>query len=67
MKIRFGLIYLVFVVIGASYELVANHFSGIAIVNYLLDGFLYSSIIFIIFYIIVRIAFFAVDLVRHNK
>jgi hypothetical protein len=42
MKIRFGLIYFGFVVVGTGYELYINHFSGVAIVNYLLTGFLYS-------------------------
>ncbi len=58
MKIRFGLIYLAFVLVGALYEAEMNHFSGIAVVNYLLTGFLYSSVFFIVFYIVVRIAVF---------
>jgi hypothetical protein len=55
MKIRFGLIYLAFVLVGALYESEVNHFSGIAFVNYLLTGFLYSSVFFIAFYIAIRI------------
>ncbi len=59
MKIRFGLIYLAFLVVGAGYELYKNHFSGNGIVNYLLTGFLYSSVFFIAFYIVVKIVIFA--------
>ena len=55
MKIRFGLIYLAFVLVGALYEAEMNHFTGVAFVNYLLAGFLYSSVFFIVFYIAVRI------------
>jgi hypothetical protein len=55
MKIRFGLIYLAFVLVGVLYEAEMNHFSGIAVVNYVLIGFLYSSFFFIIFYIVVDI------------
>lgn len=61
MKIRFGLIYLAFIVIGEGYELYLNHFSNVAIVNYLLVGFLYSSIFFIVFYIVARFVIFAVS------
>jgi len=58
MRIRFGLIYLLFVLVGELYEAEMNHFSGIAVVNYLLTGFLYSSAFFIIFYIAVQIVVF---------
>lgn len=61
MKIRFGPIFLAFIIIGEGYELYANHFSGTAIVNYLLAGFVYSSAFFIGFYIIARIVIFAVS------
>ncbi|HXQ92562.1 MAG TPA: hypothetical protein VN739_06120 [Nitrososphaerales archaeon] len=64
MKIRFGLIYLAFVLVGALYEAETNHFSGIAFVNYLLTGFLYSSVFFIVFYIAVRIVIYIVGRFR---
>jgi len=67
MKIRFGLIYLAFVLIGAGYELYVNHFSINAIVNYLLAGFLYSSFFFIVFYIVARIVIFGVSRFRHRE
>lgn len=67
MKIRFGLIYLAVVVIGAGYELYINHFTVNGIVNYLLTGFLYSSVIFIGFYIVVRIIQAVVGRVRHKE
>jgi hypothetical protein len=58
MKIGFGVVYLVFVAIGLLYELVINSFTQIAIVNYLLTGFLYASGIFILFFIIAKLALF---------
>lgn len=67
MKIRFGLIYLAFLVVGAGYELYKNHFTEFAIVNYLLTGFLYSSVAFIIFYIVARVAISIGGRVRHKE
>ena len=58
MKIGFGMVYLVFVAIALLYELVINSFTQIAIVNYLLTGFLYASGIFILFFIIAKVALF---------
>jgi hypothetical protein len=67
MKIRYGLIYIGFVVVGAGYEFYINHFSGIAIVNYLLTGFLYASAFFIAFYVVARIVILAVNWARHKE
>ena len=67
MKIRFGLVYLVFLVVGAGYELYINHFTGNGIVNYLLTGFLYSSVFFIAFYIVVRIVIYASGRVMNRE
>jgi len=67
MKIRFGPIFLVFLVIGLGYEGYINHFSGNAYVNYLLIGFLYSAVAFIVFYIIVKIILLVVARVRHKE
>jgi len=67
MKIPFGLIYLVFLVIGLVYESYINHFSVNGFVNYLLSGFLYASLVFIVFYIIVKIVIFVADKVRHKE
>ncbi len=67
MKIRFGLIYLAFVIVGAGYELYIHHFAEFAIVNYLLTGFLYSSTFFILFYIVVRIVIFVAGRFRHQE
>jgi len=66
MKIRFGLIYLALLIVGAGYELYKNHFSGVAIVNYLLTGFLYSSIFFIAFYILAKVAIYASSRIMHK-
>jgi hypothetical protein len=66
MKFPFGPIYLAFLVVGAGYELYLNHFSGYAIVNYLLAGFLYSSVSFIVFYILARVAIFVFGRTRHR-
>ena len=60
MKIGFGLVYLIFIAIGIIYELVINSFTPIAIVNYVLTGFLYASAIFIGFFIVLKIAIFVV-------
>lgn len=67
MKIRFGPIYLAFLVVGFAYESYLNHFTGYAVVNYLLTGFLYSAVAFIIFYIVIKVATFGVDRVRHKE
>jgi hypothetical protein len=67
MKIRFGLIFLVFLVIGLGYEAYINHFSGYAYVNYLLTGFLYSALAFIVFYIVVKIILAVIGIVRHKE
>jgi hypothetical protein len=67
MKIRFGPIYLAFLIVGLGYESYIHHFTEAAVVNYLLVGFLYSSLAFIIFYIIVRIAIFGVNKIRHKE
>lgn len=67
MKIPYGLIYLVFLIIGLVYESYINHFSAVAYVNYLLIGFLYASVAFIVFYIILRIVLFIVNRVRHRE
>jgi hypothetical protein len=58
MKIGFGMIYLVFVAVALLYELVINSFTQIAIVNYLLTGFLYASGVFILFFLIAKVALF---------
>ena len=58
MKIGFGVVYLIFLAIGIIYELVINSFTQIAIVNYVLTGFLYASAIFIAFFIVAKIAIF---------
>jgi hypothetical protein len=58
MKIGFGIVYLIFVAVGVIYELAINSFTGIAIVNYVLTGFLYSSGIFILFFIAAKIVLF---------
>jgi hypothetical protein len=60
MKIGFGLVYLIFIAIGVIYELVINSFTQIAIVNYVLTGFLYASGIFIAFFIVAKIANFVI-------
>ena len=59
MKIGFGLIYLIFVAIGVIYELAINKFTEIAIVNYVLTGFLYASGIYIVFFIVAKIVLWA--------
>ena len=60
MKIGFGIIYLIFLAIGILYELVINSFTEIAIVNYVLTGFLYASLVFIIFFIVAKIAVYVI-------
>jgi hypothetical protein len=61
MKIGFGIVYLIFVAVGVIYELVINSFTQIAIVNYVLTGFLYSSGIFILFFIVAKIVLFVMN------
>jgi hypothetical protein len=60
MKIGFGLIYLIFLAIGILYELAIHSFTEIAIINYVLTGFLYASLIFIAFFIVAKIAIYVV-------
>ncbi len=58
LKIGFGVIYLIFVAVGVIYELVINKFTEIAIVNYVLTGFLYASGVYIAFFIIAKMVLF---------
>jgi hypothetical protein len=67
MKIRFGLIYLVLIIVAEGYELYKNHFTEFAVVNYLLTGFLYASVAFIIVYIVVKVAMSLAGRVRHRE
>ena len=60
MKIGFGIIYLIFLAIGILYELAINSFTEIAIVNYVLTGFLYASLVFVIFFIVAKIAIYVI-------
>ncbi|MDA4111462.1 MAG: hypothetical protein OK439_02915 [Thaumarchaeota archaeon] len=60
MKIGFGIVYLGFLLVGVLYELIINSFTWVAIVNYVLTGFLYASGVFIIFFIVAKIVLFVI-------
>ncbi|MDG6923832.1 MAG: hypothetical protein JRN67_11140 [Nitrososphaerota archaeon] len=61
MKIGFGVIFLVFTLAGVIYELVSNSFSIYGIVDYLLIGFVITSILSLLVYAVMRFAKFVFD------
>jgi hypothetical protein len=58
LRIRFGLVYLGFVLVGVLYELIIHSFAEFAIVNYTLEGFLLATGTFLVLYIAAQIAMF---------